>query len=329
MKKRLGLIALLLAVALLFAACSGDREMKKAVGTCGEREILYEELRYVVMTYREAFESTYGEGIWEDPEASARYLPELRETVLRVLRNNYAVLALCDEYMPGITVETKAIKASVDQQIDELREIYGSRAALEEELENLHMTEHFLRFTLGVAALENELLYVMGQDLGMFIFDEAEFLPWLKDGNCVYVQHIFIRNDEGDDPSANRAAAESVREQLLSGTDIGRLVGSAVNEDLSNTAPYYVVKGVYAEPIEEAVFALSSVGSVSPVVSTDDGFYVFQRIEASDATLSGKITALLDSYRWAMLEGYVEQAKEGLSVELNEFGEGLDFLTLS
>ncbi len=326
------LCVLLAAVLLLslFCACSGEkREQQRVIGTCAGYEVLYEELRYVTLTYKDLFEATYGEGIWENPETAAQYRAELEATVWGVMRNNYAVLALCADFMPEDSIKSQTIEDAVEEKMNEALEAYGDKKELKKALDEMYMTENFMRFCLRVAQLENELYYVVTQDLGLIENDMDAFTDWLEDGNCVYVQHVYIRNDAGESVEANRALAEQTRNSLRNGSlSISQAVGSSLNEDLQNVAPYYVVRDVFAEHMETAAFALQNEGDVSDVVETPDGFYVLVRMQDSEATLVSKVPSLLKSYQWAKLEGMVDEKKATLSVELNEYGKSIDLLAI-
>lgn len=326
------LCVLLAAVLLLslLCACSGEkREQQRVIGTCAGYEVLYEELRYVTLTYKDLFEATYGEGIWENPETAAQYRAELEATVWGVMRNNYAVLALCADFMPEDSIKSQTIEDAVEEKMNEALEAYGDKKELKKALDEMYMTENFMRFCLRVAQLENELYYVVTQDLGLIENDMDAFTDWLEDGNCVYVQHVYIRNDAGESVEANRALAEQTRNSLRNGSlSISQAVGSSLNEDLQNVAPYYVVRDVFAEHMETAAFALQNEGDVSDIVETPDGFYVLVRMQDSEATLVSKVPSLLKSYQWAKLEGMVDEKKATLSVELNEYGKSIDLLAI-
>ena len=189
------------------------------------------------------------------------------------MRNNYAVLALCGDYMDADQINSSTITDSVDEQIAQMIEdaYFGNEETYHKDLLATHMTDHFMRFCLKVSALENELYYILTQDLGIIEDDQNRFADWLEDGNCVYVQHIYVSNDADEDKEANRAKAESVRQQLLSGIDISELIGTSANEDLQNVIPYFVVRGVYTEALENAAFSLTEDGNVSEVIDTGDG----------------------------------------------------------
>ena len=98
--------------------------------------------------------------------------------------------------------------------------------------------------------------------------------------------------------------------------------------------PYYIVRGVYVEALEDAAFSLNTVGEVSQVVETENGYYVMVRMEESfgengeNLSLLTKVTSLLDSYQWAKVEAYVDTYKKDLQIEWNEYGKSIDILTI-
>lgn len=333
MKKILRIAAAVLAIVMLLTAAVSCRSKQEkleqtVVGTCGGHDVLYEELRYVTLTYKEMFESTYGEGIWDTPESAEKYRAELEETVMAMLCNNYAVLAACAYYMPDGTLDNETIQKAVDREVEDARAEYGGETEFAKAMAEMHMTEHFLRFCIGVAELENELKFVLTDDLGVIESDEDTFAEWLNEGNCTYVQHVFIRNDAGDDPAANLELAQEVRRMLIQGTPIGEIINSSVNEDTSNTAPYFLVRDVYTRELEDAALSLHEDGAVSRVADSGEGYYVFQRIPYEKSLLTKQIPELLYSWQWAKVEDLVNGYKEDLKVELNEYGKSIDLLAI-
>lgn len=326
--KKAILLAVCFSMLLSLSACGSQN--KKAIGTCAGYDVLYEELRYVTLTYKDMFAATYGETIWDTPESAEQYRAELEETVWRMMLNNYAVLAACNLY-GGRTAEdmnSDAIQDAVDEQMEEAIEAYGGKSAFKKQLKAFHMTENFMRFCLSVAQMENELYYDLTTNLGLINNDLDKFMDWLDEGNCVYVQHICIRNDAGDDKEANRATAESIRQQLLNGADLNSMVASSTNEETTYLNPYYIVRDVYVEEMENAAFALQNVGDVSEVVDTGDAYYILVRVQDSTAKLLTESENLFSSWQWAKVEDYVNGCKANLKIELNEFGKSIDLLEI-
>lgn len=339
MKKQIRGLALVLALLLLtlsLAACRDEEDTKAPVVAyaAGGCEIRYDELRYVTMTQKDKLERKYGQGIWDTPETAELYRAELEAAVYDVLRNHYAVLAACQQF--GISVdllESEGVLASVETSIQSAIRECGGQERFEQLLAATYMTENFMRFSLAVTELENELLYKLTTELSLIEGDVNRFMAWMQDGNAVYVQHVFIENDVGEDVAQNRATAQNIAAQLKSGEKkITDIIGLAINEETLNLDPYYVVRDVYTPEIERAVLALQTVGSVSEVVETENGFYVFVRIaerfaeDGTNLTAQAKADALLTSYQWARVEAYVQAAKEQVAIEWNDYGKTLDLV---
>ena len=327
--------AVLLLAAMTISFCSCAKADRKVIGEASGCEVRYEELRFVTLTAKDKLAAKYGATIWDTPESAEQYRAELEADVWDSMLNHYAVLAACQKY--GLTLadmEDDDIQDAVDAEIEEAIAQYGGKKIFREALKESYMTESFLRFSLTVTQMENELRYLL-IDAGVIEGGTDRFMTWLEDGNAVYVQHVLVENDAGEDKEANRALAEELRGKLRDGSEsIDSLVGSAYNEDLYNVTPYYVVTDVYDEATEKAVMKLERAGDVSEVVETDRGFYVFVRMEedfgddGSNLSLIAKVDSLLRSYQWAKVESCVQEQKEIISIALNDYGKSLDLLEI-
>ena len=328
MIKRLS--SLLLSLLLLVAPLSGcANEMERCVAVCNGYDVLYEELRFVVMTQKGEFAERYGTDVFSTPENIEKYRSEFEAAVTERLKENYAVLAACAHYLPDLELDDDAIETAVDQMMESTIAQMGGQSIFDEYADMNFTTEHFMRFTLAVYEMEKMLLRELAAR-GEF-FSEAqmtEFSEWLNNGNCVYVQHLFIRNDAGESVESNRATAQEARQKLLSGeAGINTLVGNATyNQDPTNTTPYYLVKDVYDKALENAALALTDEGSISEIVETDEGFYIFVRMKDEQNTLESKLSELLSSYQWA----HTERIKETFRASLDfEWKEEIDFLSIT
>ena len=328
-------LALCLLMSLASCASEWEKDGKKVIGTCGDYEVLYEELRFVTLQYKDVLADKYGEGIWDTPESAEKYRAELEKTVWNVMLNNYTVLFACNAYrLTKKDLESDAIQDAVDEQIDEVIDEVGGKEAFETFLRERYLTENFMRFSLAVTEMEYELYYVLTDDLGDAVMrDKDAFYDWLVDGNYSYVQHVFIRNDAGDDIAENRALAEQIRENLIASADatklIGKYIGNATyNEDAENTAPYYVVKDVSEKVLEDAALSLTITGQVSPVGEAENGFYVLVRMKETTEDLMLRLSDLHYSYQWAKVEETVQSFRDSVKIELNDFGKSIDLLKI-
>jgi hypothetical protein len=320
---------LFLCMSLCVASLLGcANQMERPVAKAAGYDVRFEELRFVIMTKKAEFRGTYGEDLFDTPEKLAAHRAEFEAAVIETLKENYIVLAACNHYLPDLKITDKTITDAVDAMMEETIADMGGEDAFNEYAKARYMTKNLMRFTLAVYAMETRLLEELAARGEFFTDDqEDEFFNWIRQGNGAYVQHLFIRNDEGDSIEENRARAEEARTLLSTGQkNINSLVGnSRYNEDPFNTAPYYLIRGVYDEIMEKTALALSEAGAMSEVVETEEGFYVFVRLNDTDDQLRGQIASLLSSYQWANTERIKEGFRDSVTFE---WLEELDYLTV-
>jgi hypothetical protein len=333
----LRVISILLALTFFMAVltgCSASRPIKSTdeelavIGQVGTFDVLYEELRYVTMNYKNQFKVRYGEGIWDNEETAAKYRAELEETVFQNITVNYAVLSLCAE--AGISIENETIQSAVKDYFVSLVDEVGGRSNYRKSLEENYATDHFMRFTIGVDYCQNELFYVYTEDLALIEKDEEKIYDIIMAGNFVRTLHVYIQNDAGDDVAANRKKAEEVRGKLLAGTDIKTIIGSSVNEDfnLTSTDGYYFTRGEMVKSYEDAAFALN-IGGISEVVETDSGFYVIERLALETSYVLANLSDLAQQYQYARLNEFIDAEQARLTLTLNDYGKSIDLTKIN
>ena len=90
MKKVLALFLSLIFVLTAFIGCSNEpldkikstKQELSVVGTVGNNDILYEELRCLTLGFRDRMEWTYGDDIWKNAEKTEKYREQLEEYVM-------------------------------------------------------------------------------------------------------------------------------------------------------------------------------------------------------------------------------------------------------
>ena len=344
-KKILGALAMLLVCGMLlgsFCACANAKN-KKVIATSGEYEILYEQLRFITMTYKMELDGKYGDGndengtIWDDPVTAEKYRAELEKLVWDTMNENYALLAACA--LRGIgrdAFEGKEIKKAVDQYMRELQAEYPSNKDFKKDMEERYATQNLFRFYFALEEMKYLLHGAMQKD-GAFISDEAKFEEWLLDGNSAYVQHFMLTHENDEEKEANRQILEDAREKYISGEwNLGDCINNA-NDDLTNVSPYFLVRDVHKDVMVDAAVALERVGDVSEIVEVDGALYVFvciPQIETEGAngtvetTLSSQLTQLLSNYQWAIVGDAVDAAKADVKIELNDYGKTIDLVAM-
>lgn len=298
------------------------------VGTVGDYEVLYEELRFLTLLHKDSLATRYGATIWENAEDSAKYLPELERLVYEDLLANYAVLALGAK--EGYQLDAYATE--VQEYIDQMMELDfdGSRAYYKEMLKVNSLTDHYLRFTAGVDAMFEELYYHYLDD-GTISDEKSVVKQYILD-NFVYVTSICLINKNGEEYDLNRDRAEQYRKAVASGANIMDYVKYTL--DLS--PEHCFTRGEMDKIYEEHAFALENVGDVSEVFLADatylgeqkTAWYFMQRKKLTSAYVDENYATLFDQYATAAVNDMLAEEKKNLSFVPNAYGESIDLLSI-
>ena len=313
---------------------SADR---KTVATCNGYEIPYEELRFVTLFYKDMLEGKYGAGIWDDPATAEKHRAELEKLVQENLNENYIILSTCRNL--SIPTESDEMEDYVNSQMKELRNSFASDKEYDEWLEDHWMTEHYMRFSIGVSYLESAIYYtLLDNDLYTYTQDNiGEFLDYVEfSGNYIRTIHIYIENEDGEDPAENLAKAQDISNALQDLSDfndrlsrMNEYIGSSVNDDLQSISGdgYYFTRGEMDEDYEQAAFALE-VGEVSEPVVCSGGNFVIMRLTPEEEYIVKNSQNLLNNYHSVALGIYEEQFRPDCVVQFNEYGQSIDLVTL-
>ena len=327
-------VSLILANGEEYKKLAADR---KTVATCNGYDIPYEELRFVTLFYKDSLEEKYGEGIWDDPTTAEEHRGELEELVSQKLNENYVVLSTCRQL--GIPTESKDMDQYVDQKMDELRAEFDTKKEYEAWLDEVWMTEHYLRFSIEISYLESAIYFtLLDNDLYTYRHDNiGEFLDYVEfSGDYVRTLHVYIENVEGEDPAANLAKAHEVSDTLRAIVDeqerrakLSEYIGSSLNDDLQTITGdgYYFTRREMDEEYEEAAFDLELWGVSEPVVCKG-GNFVIMRLPMEEEYIVKNAQNLLNNYHSVCLSIYEDQFRPECVVVFNEYGQSIDILTI-
>lgn len=320
-----------IALTVLMVGCSASRPVKSSdeelavVGTVLGYEVLYEELRFVTLTYRAMLEQTYGEGIFDNAETAEHYKSLLEEYVYGNITANYAVLLMCSRV--GISPDEEVVVKAADDSVTKTVKSLGGRSKYKKYLAESFMTDHFLRFSTRVDILQNELMYVYIDDIGYITDDDSEIYDIIKkDFACT--RHIYISKSNGKSEAENISAIEQALSRLNEGEDFMTLVAE-YGEDPGMTAEGYCFpKGYMSEKYEEAAFSLSA-GEHSGIVEDAGGYYIIERREPETLYIMTHFSELKEIYQKYTFLAMVDAEQEKLVFEPNEYCKSIDLTKIS
>ena len=326
-------------VAFNFNTWRQNAQNSKTVAVCNGYEIPYEELVFLTTFYKTQLAEQYGDDIWDDPTVAETYREKLETLVKDNLNQNYVVLSAAKQL--GIETSSDTVDNYIDQQIDDLKDEFGSKKAYKAFLQENGMSESYLRFTLSVGFVESAIHYtLLDKDMYQFRYEDnaSEFIDYvLTSGEYARTLHVYIENAADEDPAVNLAAAQRISNNLKAAASVSErrallseYIGSEINDDLMSVTGdgYYFTRGEMVQAYEDAAFALE-IGEVSDPVVCSGGNFVIMRLEPEENYLQNNVKELMDAYYGVCLNDYIEVFRPMCDVFFTEYGKTLDLLTIS
>ncbi len=349
---KLTAIVLLLVCILSFVSCK-SQPIKTAkddlvpVGTVGDYEVTYEELYFLAHNYMDTLNAEYGndastsdemitvtddEGDEHTVKLSKHYYDKLSELISENITSNYAVLTLAAD--AGLSLDDEDIRDEIQKELDIYieNEFDGKRRTYKKYLDEYHMTDNYVRFSIGVDVLYSRLTteYL---NSGEITTDEAEIREIINE-EFILTRHVMLIKDDETDYET----AEYVLEQIRSGeSSLYKMIGSKYNKDYGDTGNgYYFTRGTMDKAYEDAAFALE-IGEVSDIVTAmgKDGYgnrvpcyYIIQRYELEEDYINKNFDKLETEYVNSVVYKKMELAQSSLEFKPNEYYDSLSLLEL-
>lgn len=318
----------------------GTEEELRAIGTIDGYEVKYEELRYITLLYKSAYERTYGDGIWDDEKLSGQYVEKLEDEVMSNLKNNYAVLAACKSL--NIDTNMKEADKYVQEQIEKIidNDFDGSQKKYKEWLSENNLTDNLLRFICKIDYLESLVLNTMIDNEIYVKYNDKkydEFIDYvMSDNEYARTIHVFYSKSETD-PESDAKKLEKMNEIAndLKGIEndserynamksyIGKTEEYVPGFTIANIDGIYFTRGQMGDEYENAAFKLPEYGC-SEVLETDDGYYVIMRLPKEQEYVIKSVTTLLSYYQNAQLNLYKKAMHGSIDFVPNEYFKELD-----
>ncbi len=332
-KVALGILVAAVVAAIVFAVLvivfdlgpvtpiESSEEDARVVGRCAGFEVRYEELRYVTHVHRAALDRELGKYSELDEAGKAEYEEMLRERVKKDLRNNYAILTLCQKH--GVDIDSKEARSYVNDSIKSLVDELGGKKEYKAWLEENKLTDAFLRLMYKVAYLETALvekLTAEGSEIEYSTKNLDDFVEFMiEDESYVKVIHAYYpyEFDYKDGASAKEVAEEALTNILAAEDDEERLdlmriaIGRApfVAGYSTTGNDYYITFGQMNQKYEDVAFSLEEY-EASAILELEEGCYILMRVPKERDEVAPRAYELIDQYRYAVVKRMADEQKE-------------------
>ena len=353
------LAAIIGAVAILSTAVLPIRSTKeelKVVGTVGEYEVKYEELRFLTLLCRAELDSELGEYDTLDESGKKQYEELLYARVTDDIKQNYVIFSLCDKY--GIKTDSIAMRSYVDDEMKEYVNTYfdGNMSKYKEWLSESGATDSIIRTNFKIDYLEEQLLDHYAENNIDIQYNEdniEEFIQyvmtgedWIRTIHVYYPEkHPFETDPEnlpaGFDPSSIIAAYNGKDSIDKVKTEVGAIQGDSARLKAFKTAignapgtnystegnGFYFTYGLMGEEYEDIAYSLGAY-QISDVFEYLDGYCIIMRIPLEESHVRLNALDLLGKYQYVVLNNHMAEESASLSFVGNDYYNGISLIDI-
>ncbi len=282
---------------------------KTVVMKLGDYNVKKDFYRYLFLNSK-ALADKGDESYWEK---DGNDVEQIKNEVLTVLKEKYAMFTLADKYDVTLSEEEKAeIKAS----IEELKGQYDSETEYKKDLENNYMTEELLQFTLEVEMLNTAVYeHIIAESTGILKADDSTVEAALKT-DFAAAKHILIKVGKDDNKEAKLKTAEEALAKLKAGEDFDKLINEYSKDTnvSANKYGYYFTHGEFKNDFEYTAFNLK-VGEYSEIIETTDGYHIVKRVEMDNGYINESFETLRRQYLTAKYYEMLNEVIETIEYE--------------
>ena len=339
--KRISLaIAMLICISAILTSCAvkpikSTAEEAAVIGTIGKYEVRYEELRYLVLNFKQDMALKYGENIWTDLTMAEQYKEELWERVSdKIVSDYYAVQAMADYYYVGggsaLMMTEKPILDAVQETVEETVDECGSIKKYKEMLASQYLTDNLFRFYTAAETCATELFYILVQDLGIIESSDEYIDEYFASEDFVRTNHIFLKGVTEE----NYETAKSLRDTLALSEnkemEMIMLKGVYCADYTMTTihGKYFArYTSDYGEEYETTAFDLK-INQLSDIVETDEGYYIILRLEPEADYIKENYDLFKDDVLGSEFNKILASYKADLEFNLNDYGKSINILEI-
>ena len=339
--KRVSLaLAMLICLSAVLTSCGvkpikSTEEEAAIVGAVGKYEVRYEELRYLVLNFKEDMAKKYGEDIWTDPAKAESFKDELWSLVSeKMVSDYYAVQAMADYYYVGggaeLMMNEKPILNAVQENVELVVDECGGFKKYKEMLASQYLTDNLFRFYSAAEECATELFYILVRDLGVVESSDEYISEYFKSDDFIRTNHIFLSGVTEENLEKAKALQSQLEASDNKELEMIMLKGiHCADYTMTTTHGKYFARYTsdYGEDYELAAFDLR-INEVSDVVESSDGYYIILRLEPEADYINQNYDTFKDDVLGSEFNKILASYKAELEFSLNDYGKSINILEI-
>ena len=244
---------------------------------------------------------------------------QVRELTLYYIRRGAAVAQYAEQ--SGVILSDYD-KSKAKQNVASNRySLYEDDVEYYKALDLYYLTEETNLYLEEMSLLEEKLFeYLTSEESGPKISSNPELVRRFVNNRVIRVDHILIKNDEGEDRNENETLINELAQRIASGEDFYELKHkySEDTENKNDDTGYYIAEGDKSPQFSDASFALRE-GETSGVVTAPYGYHIIRRLTPDEEYITENFdTDFAPLYRQHMFDAAVQKLIDAQVIEYDE-----------
>lgn len=292
----------------------------RSVGVVEDEEILYEELRFIVLTYKRSILDSYGDDVFNDAAVTEAYREKTERYFCETVTYNYAIFELCRQI--GLDPYNSRVSEAVQERVEELSQSLGGFSKYKKYLKESFLTDNVYRANVRVEIMYNELFYAYLNDLELIESDSDKIYDIIK-GDFLRTQHVYVSKST----DGAKEKIEAALSKLSQGTAFWDVVLEYGEDSSLKESGEYITHGYMSDEYEEAAYNLR-IDEYSEIIESENGYFIVKRLEQDPLYVMLNLKMLTERYqRYAFLE-MIYEYQSVIEFTPNEYFYSLDLLEL-
>ena len=293
----------------------------RSVGVVEDKEILYEELRFIVLTYKKSILDSYGDDAFNDAATADSYREKTEQYFCETVTYNYAIFELCRQI--GLDPYNSRVSEAVQERVEELSQNLGGFSKYKKYLKEAFLTDNVYRANVRVEIMYNELFYAYLNDLELIESDSDKIYDIIKD-DFVRTQHVYVSKST----DGAKGKIESALSELSQGAAFWDVVLKYGEDSSLKESGEYITRGYMSDEYEKAAYDLR-IDEYSDVIESENGYFIVKRLEQDPLYVMLNLKMLTERYQhYAFLE-MIYEYQIVIDFTPNEYFYSLDLLEMN